>query len=57
MGAGTSSHVERIVGLPPGPAKLVLRSTGYRPWESTVDVVAGQVTQVEARFEPEANAK
>ena len=54
---GYSMRVERIVGLPTGPATLRLHAPGCRPWSSTVDVVAGQVTKVEARFEPGEDPK
>ncbi|HEU4395968.1 MAG TPA: PEGA domain-containing protein, partial [Planctomycetota bacterium] len=46
-----SSPETRVIGVLPGRIDLELQAKGYRTWKSTVQVVAGQVTKVEARFE------
>ncbi|HEU4395967.1 MAG TPA: PEGA domain-containing protein [Planctomycetota bacterium] len=46
-----TNHAERVVGLRAGSTEVTLQAKGYRTWKSTVQVVAGQVTKVEARFE------
>ena len=50
-GGSYSAHVDRIVGLPAGPATVILRVPGYREWRSTATVAFDRVANVEARFE------
>ena len=46
-----TNHAERVVGLRSGATDVTLQAKGYRTWKSTVQVVAGQLTRIEPRFE------
>ena len=48
---GYSSQPTRVTGLLPGSLEVTLSLPDHRTWKSTVQVVAGQVTKVEAHFE------